>query len=444
MQTESLDVRWGKLRVKSLAFDLPSNVSMTSVSVKAHGSDLGATVRQGGNRITIELREVLTLSAGERLSLVSQFASDDRPGATRASAPLPVPAADYVVGKSDSGDIVARSGAGTVIARGADAAMVIQAAIDRLPVTGGKVYVAAGRYDLTRTIKIEDKHGVHLEGAARGILFSGGNEGTSLRSDSAIDLIHIHGGKIKLAGVTISNLHLIGSGKDNGKAGILVTGNSDLLSLHQVGANNCGIGFHLKGGGPGAGVIDAPQIQFCDPQVNGIGLRIEHSHYAKVVGGEFSDCDRYGIMISSSDAGHRRSSGVKVNGVTAVRNGDGGILIGSNAECVTVTGGCEFAGSPRGSGVILTTDQGGRPPHNVIISSVHAYNNKHAGILVEEGEHVIVAQCICSGHDHVAVRHHGQQRGIHVGLNAEDVIIRDNLTHGNGERGLFLERTTDE
>lgn len=343
---------------------------------------------------------------------------------------------DYVVSKNDSGEIAARSGGG-VVAHGTDASTVIQAAIDRLPKTGGKVYIAAGRYELSGTIRIEDKHGVHLAGAARGILFGGG--GTSLRSSKAIDLLHIHGGKLKVAGVTVSNLYLMGSGKNNGKAGILVTGNSDLLTLRNVGANRCGVGFHFKGGGPGAGVIDAPQIQFCDPQANGIGLKIERSHYANVVGGQFTDSTRYGIMISSSDADHRRTGGVKVVGVTGVRNGDGGILIGSNTDCITVTGGCDFGGSSRGSGVIVANDQGGRDPQNIIITSVHAYNNKHAGIHVARGEHVIVAQCICSCHDHVAVRSHGQSYGIHVGAAAKDVLVKGNITHGNAKQGVVLD-----
>jgi hypothetical protein len=242
-------------------------------------------------------------------------------------ATQPPVAADYVISKADSGEVFARSAGGTAVAVGTDAATVIQAAIDRLPTTGGKVYIGAGSYELTRTLRIEDKHGVHLEGAARGILFSGGHEGTSLQSTKPIDLLHIHG-KIKMSGVTISNLHLVGSGKNNGKAGILVTGNSDLLTLHQVGANNCGI------------------------------------------------------------------------------------LIGSNTDCITATGGCDFGGSPRGSGVIIASDQGGRNPHNIIISSVHAHNNKHAGIHVKQGEHVVIGQCICSGHDHVAVHNHGQPYGI--------------------------------
>jgi hypothetical protein len=128
-----------------------------------------------------------------------------------------------------------------------------------------------------------------------------------------------------------------------------------------------------------------------------------------------------------------------VIGVTAVRNGDGGILIGSNTDCITVTGGSDFGGSPRGSGIIVANDQGGRDPHNILISSVHAYNNKYAGIHVRQGEHVIVAQCICSGHDHVAVHNHGQPYGIHVTAGGKDVILQGNITHSNGKQGVLVE-----
>ena len=397
--------------------------------------DSRAVWRPVGNACRISV--LLTLCA---LSVAVVAAEQDNVPHAASLKHGAVACADFVVFKNDAGQVCARSGIdGELVACATDASTVIQAAIDQLPQTGGKVYIAAGSYELSRTIRIEDKHGVHLEGTSRGIMFSGGHEGTSLRSSKAIDLLHIHGGEIKLAGITISNLHLVGSGKNNGKAGILVTGNSDLLSLHQVGANNCGVGFHLKGGGPGAGVIDAPQIQFCDPQVNGIGMKIEACHYAKVVGGEFSDCDKYGIMLSSPDAHHRRCGGIKVIGVTAVRNGDGGILIGSNTDCITVTGGCDFGGSPRGSGVNVTNDQGGRDPHNIIITNVHAYNNKHAGIHVKQGEHVVIAQCICSGHDHVSVDNQGQLYGIHVGPGGEDVVINGNITHSNGEQGILLE-----
>jgi hypothetical protein len=343
----------------------------------------------------------------------------------------------YIVYKNDSGKIFAKSGiTGKQIAGSTDASEVIQSAIDKLPVTGGKVYISAGSYELTKTIKIKNKHGVHLEGAARGIIFSGGHEGTSLRSSKAIDLIHIHGGKLKIAGVLVSNMHLIGSGKNNGKAGILVTGNSDLLSLHQVGANNCGIGFYLKGGGPGEGVIDAPQIQFCDPQVNGIGLKIERVHYAKVVGGEFSDCDEYGIMLSSLIGGHHKAQGHKILGVTGVRNGKAGILIGANTECITVSGGADFGGVRNGSGIVVTDEGTGAFPKNIIISGIHSYNNSFAGISVENSNHVIIQGCIFSTHTHAAVDNEGQKHGIYIKDNCYNIVEQGNISYGSEKQGI--------
>jgi len=350
-----------------------------------------------------------------------------------------VPAsADYIVYKAGSTICADRVASGETILQNKDAARVIQQTIDSLPVTGGKIYIGAGAYELTASIRIKDKHGVHLEGAARGIVFSGGKEGTVLRSKLAINLIEIFGEKIKMAGISISNLHLIGSGKQNGKAGIWVRGGSDLLSLHHVGANHCGIGFHFEGGhNRGAGVIDAPQIQFCDPQVNGIGLKIERSHYAKIVGGEFSDCDEYGIMISAPDSGHARTQGVKISAVTGVRNGKAGILIGQNTDCITVTGGSDFGGTKQGSGVVISDEGTGHAPRNIIVSSVHTYNNKHAGILVDKAEHVIVSGCICSVHKHASVGNAGQQRGIHIKTGSKDVVLQGNIAYGNAKQGIM-------
>jgi len=51
----------------------------------------------------------------------------------------------------------------------------------------------------------------------------------------------------------------------------------------------------------------------------------------------------------------------------------------------------------------------------------------------------VIAQCICSGHDHVAVGNHGQPYGIHVGPEGKDVMVEGNLTHSNGEQGVRLE-----
>ncbi len=147
---------------------------------------------------------------------IAAFAEEDTSSHTKLSPGRAI-AADLRVQKLSNGTIEAiHTYTGDIVASGDDASDVIQAAIDSLPVTGGKIYIGAGSYKLTRTIKIEDKHGVHLEGASRGIVFSQGQEGTVLRSNKAIDLIEIFGNKNKIAGVTVSDLHLIGSGKQNG------------------------------------------------------------------------------------------------------------------------------------------------------------------------------------------------------------------------------------
>ena len=343
--------------------------------------------------------------------------------------------ADCHIHRNPAGDAVATSAvAGRVVASGADASAVIQQAVDSLPAEGGRITIAAGTYDLTSTVTVEDRHGVHLQGAARGIR---GGGGTVLRSDRAIDLLDIFGNRLKAAGVTVSNLHLVGSGKENGKAGILVRGASDLLSLHNVGANHCGIGFHLRGGGGDRGpVVDAAQIQFCDPQVNGVGLKIERGHYVKVVGGEFSDCGECGILLSSPESGYERNQGIRFIGVTGVRNGRAGIRIGRNTEDTTVTGGSDFGGTRDGSGVVIAGEGGGRDPANTIISGVHAYNNREAGIRVGNAEHVVIQGCICSVHDHVKVDDAGQRHGIRVDAGARNVLVHGNLTYGNREQGI--------
>ena len=352
---------------------------------------------------------------------------------------LGVATADYVIYRNDAGKVFAKSGInGEVIANGKDACAVIQQAIDALPDTGGKIYMAAGSYELGSTITIEDKHSVHLEGAARGIVWSGGMEGTVLRSEQDIDLLEIFGNKLKVAGITVSNLHLIGSGKENGKAGILVRGNSDILTLYNVGANHCGIGFYLQGGGgKGGGVVDAPSIYFCDPQVNGTGLRIEHCHYAKIIGGEFSDCDNYGIILSSPEAGYARIGGVKISSVTGVRNGKAGIFIGRNTEDITVSGGSDLGGTADGNGITISGEDTGRKPRNIIISNVHSYNNSNAGILVENARHVVIQGCICSVHPHVFVDNPGQKFGIHIKAASENVLVNGNITYGNGRKGVL-------
>ena len=354
--------------------------------------------------------------------------------------------ADMVVYIEKDGVVYAQSGRdGKIVAQSHDASATLQAAIDALPREGGRIDVAAGCYWLERTLHIEDKHGVRLQGAARGIVFSQGMEGTVLRSKHDIDLVEIFGNKVKSAGVSINYLHLIGSGKANGKSGILVRGETDLLSLHKVGVNHCGIGIYLKGGdGEMNATVDAPSIQFCDPQVNGIGLKIERCHYGKIVGGEFADCDDYGIVLSSPDSGHGRATGIKIIGATVVRHRRAGILVGRNTEDITIAAGTDVGSIREGSGIVISDEGTGNKPVNIILSAVHSYNNRHAGIAVESCRHLIVMGCICSGHNHAWVKDVAPDYGIHVMPGAEDVVLQGNITYGNTKRDILDESRVNE
>ena len=354
--------------------------------------------------------------------------------------------ADYVVYR-ESADVVCLQSvrSGEILKRAEDAGAILQKAIDLLPENGGKVYVAGGSYRLGSTVVISGKHGVHLEGAARG-MNGPGKGGTVLWSDKPIHLLEIFG-KTRVWGITVSNLLLYGSGKDNGKAGIWMHGTTDVMTFNNVGANNCGIGFHIEGaGGENDGkdcgvacVADAAQFFSCDPQMNGIGLLVERAHYMKIVGGEFSDCLKEGIRLSGPHPG--AIQGVKIIGVTAIRCAGAGIRIGKNCDDITVTGGTDVGGTRQGSGIVVSAESADKTngPTNVILSDLHSYCNQDDGILLDRAQHVIVSNSICSVHRHGYVAAMPQKAGIRVKPSAEDVVVTGNITYGNQEKGIVDE-----
>jgi hypothetical protein len=339
---------------------------------------------------------------------------------------------DYAVfAEADGSFCLQAARTGRILERSSQASDVLQKAIDLFPPNGGKVYVASGSYRLDRPLLLRDKHGVHLEGAARGMQ---GREkgGTVLWSDRPIHLIEIFGDRQRIFGVTVSNLLLYGSGKSNGAAGILAHGTTDAMTFANVGANECGIGFHLKGGRGSAdsGIIDAAQIYFCDPQINGIGVLIERAHYAKIMGGEFSDCANEGIRLSGAGAG--AIQGVKIVGVTAVRNGGAGLFVGKHCDDIAVTGGTDVGGTRRGSGIVVSAeDEADGVPRNILLSGIHSYNNDEDGIALDRAHHVIVNGCICSVHRHDSVNSASQNAGIRIGVGTKNAVVTGNIAYGN-------------
>ena len=72
-QQATIALKWGKLRVKSLAFALPDGGRTTSVSVKRAGVPLAASHVRDGQRLTVTMAADTILSAGQSLEIVITY-----------------------------------------------------------------------------------------------------------------------------------------------------------------------------------------------------------------------------------------------------------------------------------------------------------------------------------------------------------------------------------
>ncbi len=316
---------------------------------------------------------------------------------------------------------------------GLNASKVINSAIRSIPLTqGGEIRIMAGEYELDHPILI-DRHGIHLSGEGRKSGCYGGPP--YLKSIVPTNLIEIRMENERIRGLTISNLSLFGSGTANGKAGIFADGCSDALTLYNVGVYNCETGIYLMGGA--AGAVDATQIYCCDPQQCGRGLVLEYCHYTKVIGGEFSDnmhsslsaSNETGIYITSNSYGY--SLGVKIIGVTAVRNGGPGIHVGKGCTDISITSGCDFGGNKSEGGIMISDEQSGQRPHNIIVNAILSYNNRGAGIIIDQADHVLISGNSFSGHEHAHVPNEGQSYGVHIKSGSKSIGVMANMFHGN-------------
>jgi hypothetical protein len=69
-QRETIEVKWGKLRLKSLAFALPENAKPTVIRVTLAGNDVRAKYTVHDDRIAIDLESETTIKNGEALEIV--------------------------------------------------------------------------------------------------------------------------------------------------------------------------------------------------------------------------------------------------------------------------------------------------------------------------------------------------------------------------------------
>ena len=69
-QTNRIEVRWGKLAVKTLAFELPEDAKVGQVAVTVAGRPAVAAAKQDGRRVVITLSEPATIKQGEAIEVV--------------------------------------------------------------------------------------------------------------------------------------------------------------------------------------------------------------------------------------------------------------------------------------------------------------------------------------------------------------------------------------
>jgi len=278
--------------------------------------------------------------------------------------------ADYIVWV-DGATYYAKNGhTGQIDFSGADAATVIQAAINAL--TSGKIYIKPGIYYLLAPILI-NKDNISIEGAGGGTAQIAGriNAGaTILRSDIAIDLIQITGTGFAtnmVVGVNISNLRLRGNGTTNGKDGIWLQ-YVDLSIIQNVFIDNCDWGIRYQN--VWMNEIKGGSIVNCNRGVSVYGSSTE----INIIGADISICGT-GIYLE----GHAMGT---IMGNNIVQN-DYGVYLLDCAYANRIIGN-NIAGGNYG---IYLTSSGGGATYGTIINGNAIFDQYMNGITLYKNSH---------------------------------------------------------
>jgi len=69
VQQDALELRWGRLAIKTLAFAIPKDWKAAGEEIRVNGATLSGKTLASGERVEIELDKNLTLTAGDRLEI---------------------------------------------------------------------------------------------------------------------------------------------------------------------------------------------------------------------------------------------------------------------------------------------------------------------------------------------------------------------------------------
>jgi hypothetical protein len=71
-QTQTLELKWGRLRLSELAFDVPEDRRTQQVEVSLDGGPVEATFEQDGQRVRVKLKEPVTIEMDGSLTVVAR------------------------------------------------------------------------------------------------------------------------------------------------------------------------------------------------------------------------------------------------------------------------------------------------------------------------------------------------------------------------------------
>lgn len=198
-------------------------------------------------------------------------------------------------------------------------------------------------------------------------------QGTLLQTSGAIDAIQIIGGASVVSGVSISNLAIRGSGKANGKSGI-VANITDQLQIHKVGIFNFENAVSMYRS-------DAPHIYHNTFLVNGYGLNLNSVIYGKIDGNDISDNDNDGVYLRST---YGTSYGNKIINNNFIRNYRGVEVVNVAVITVETTISLNFIIGGDREGILMNLSGNFVIEGNIIDGNSASANNTYSGIKLEQ------------------------------------------------------------
>jgi hypothetical protein len=333
----------------------------------------------------------------------------------------------------------------------------IQAAIDALPASGGRIHLSTGTFNIAAPIEMND-HGIWIDGESNGWSSSNGEEGTvttKINVDAAIDAFWLGNNVVNVRGLKISNLTISGSAYNNNKAAIyspyFAATKIDSPVIESMSINNYHYGVYLRAD---TAYVGKSQILFV---TNGVDFSLggDLTSVNQVMAGDIFGIGFNGVSRVENSAVVNADDGpmgfttatIGINGaeiangnhIAAVQAGNSVAVGIKNSKIVTnnyfdkVTVGIQVTDSTNTKviannfiedsvnlGIAIGTGAG--TPTDISVTGNTVINGGDQGILVFGGLRITVQGNTTQGN---------AQYGIYAGGTSADIIISNNIMLAN-------------